>query len=425
MSIPTVITGLGFVTSIGNSRSTVSASLRELKHGIAPWELPAGIDGETNQEVKVAGLLRGFDVGSANPAAWTWPAEFSIQPNEARPMPPHGVYALAAAQQALAEARLSRDELRDGATGLYCASAGSARMLHHHLTKLEASGWKRAHPHGILCSVAGALNFHLAALLGIRGSSCGFVSACSSGSHALGFAQDEIRLGRQRRMIVIAAEDLSAETVIPFSGMGALSRASIPELASRPFDQGRDGFVPTGGAVALVLESEAGAAKRGARALAEIRGWGQACDGYHMAKPHPDGCGLIAATQLALRDAGIPPSAVDYVNAHATSTPEGDRAEARALRAVFGEHRAPVSSTKALTGHGLSLSGAMEAAFCVLAIDEGFIPGQAHLVTPDADSAQLNLPRETRLARPQFVLNNSSGFGGGNVVHVFSTARRN
>ena len=416
MNTSAFITGLGVVTSIGHSRSSVSQALRDLTHGLAPWE---GVGGGA---VKVAGMLRGFDESSTNPAAWSWPAEFHLDKAAVRLMPPQGVYALAAVQQALAEANLSPEDLRDGTTSLYCASAGSARMLHHHLTNLEASGWQRAHPHGVISSVAGARNFHLASLLGIRGSSCGFVSACSSGSHALGFALDEIRLGRQERMLVVAAEDLTAESALPFTGMGALSRSGDPRLASRPFDQGRDGFVPTGGAVALVLESASSAAKRGARALARMLGWGQACDGHHVALPHPEGRGLVDAIHRALRDAGIDPKAVGYVNAHATSTPAGDRAEARALLSVFGTHPVPVSSTKALTGHGLSLAGALEAAFCALALDEGFIPGQAHLVEPDADSARLNLPRATRCEQPQIAVNNSCGFGGSNVAHIFATA---
>lgn len=416
MSSSAVITGLGFVTSIGRSRAAVSEALRALRHGLAPWDAVPGAEVPT----KLAGVLRGFDVSAANPAGWSWPQEFAIDASVARTMPPHGVYALAALQQALGEARLTPEMLGDGATGLFCASAGSPRMLHQHLGKLEASGWRRAHPHGVISSVAGALNFHLGAVLGIRGASCGFVSACSSGSHALGFALDEIRLGRQQRMIVVAAEDLNAECVLPFSGMGALSRATEPELGSRPFDRGRDGFVPTGGAVAMVVESAESAVDRGARALARMRGWGQAGDGYHVAIPHPDGRGLGDAMRLALRDAGVAPRDIGYVNAHATSTPAGDRAEARALVGVFGEHGVPVSSTKALTGHGLSLAGLMEAAFCVLALDEGFIPGQAHLVEPDEDSARLNLPRETSLTQPGLVLNNSCGFGGSNVCHVFS-----
>jgi len=416
MNTTVVITGLGFVTSIGHSRSAVSEALRSLTHGLAPWSAVAGADLTT----KLAGVLRGFEVGSANPAAWSWPREFALDVSVARVMPPHGVYALAALQQALGEAQLPPGALGDGATGLYCASAGSPRTLHQHLSKLEASGWRRGHPHAVISSIAGALNFHLGALLGIRGASCGFVSACSSGSHALGFGMDEIRLGRQERMIVVAAEDLNAESALPFSGMGALSRASDPVLGSRPFDRGRDGFVPTGGAVAMVIESEASAVARGVRALAEMAGWGQASDGYHVAIPHPDGRGLSDAMRLALRDAAVPPKKIGYVNAHATSTPAGDRAEARALVEIFGPQGVPVSSTKALTGHGLSLAGLMEAAFCVLALDESFMPGQAHLSEPDEDSARLNLPRKTQFVQPGVVLNNSTGFGGSNVSHVFS-----
>ena len=248
-----VITGLGFVSSIGHSRADVIRAVRELRHGIAPWQPVPGIELPT----KVAGLVRGFDVSSENPVAWTWPAEFDLDPAAVRPMPPHGVYALAAVRQAVAEAGLSGAELGDGGTGLYCASGGSPRFQRLHFKKLEASGWRRAHPHAIVSSIAGALNFHLGAALGIRGVCCGFSSACASGSHALGFALDEIRLGRQQRMIVVAAEDLNAESALPFTGMGALTENSDPDTASRPFDRQRDGFVPAGGAVALVLENAA------------------------------------------------------------------------------------------------------------------------------------------------------------------------
>jgi len=412
-----VISGLGFATSIGHSRAVVSESLRSLRHGLSAWQPVA----HTDLNVTLGGLLSGFDVSSSNPAGWSWPHEFEIAASTVRSMPPHGVYALAALQQASEAARLSQSELSDGATGLFCASGGSPRMLHQHLSNLESSGWRRAHPHGVISSVAGSLNFHLGTLLGIRGAICGFVSACSSGSHALGCAMDEIRLGRQQRMIVVAAEDLNAEAALPFSGVGAMSAQSDPLLASRPFDRGRDGFVATGGAVVLVLESVASATTRGVQPLARMLGWAQACDGHHIVMPHPEGRGLRDAMRLALHDAGITTSEVGYVNAHAPSTPAGDRAEARALREVFTNHAPPVSSTKALTGHGLSLAGAMEAAFCVLALNEGFIPGQAHLMEPDDESAPLNLPRATLNQQPRIALNNSSGFGGSNVVHVLAS----
>jgi 3-oxoacyl-(acyl-carrier-protein) synthase len=416
LSSRVVITGLGFATSIGCSRAAVSQSLRTLQHGLSAWQ-PAA-----EGPVQLGGFPRGFDVSSSNPAAWSWPEEFALEAGTCRSMPPQGVYALAALEQALQEARLSDAELSDGLTGLFSASAGSPRMLHHHMGKLEASGWRRAHPHGVISSVAGSLNFHLTAILGIRGASCGFVSACSSGSHALGYAMDEIRLGRQRRMIVVAAEDMNAEMALPFLGMGALSGQSDPRLASRPFDRGRDGFVASGGAAALVLESAESAAERGGRVLARMLGWGQSCDGHHVMMPHPEGCGVREAMRLALRDAGVNVGEIGYVNAHAPSTPAGDRAEARALHEVFGDQAPPVSSTKALTGHGLSLAGALEAAICVLAVDEGFIPGQAHLAETDEDSARLNLPRETLPRQPRVVLNNNSGFGGSNVVHVLASA---
>ena len=414
MNSAPVITGLGFVSSLGHSRAEVLRAVRELRHGIAAWEPVPGIELPT----RVAGIVRGFEVGDANPAAWTWPAEFDLDPAAVRAMPPSGVYALAAVRQALVEAGLVDTDLSDGRTGLYCASGGSPRLQLQHFKKLESSGWRRAHPHAIVSSVAGALNFHLGAALGIRGACCGFSSACASGSHALGFALDEIRLGRQQRMIVVAAEDLNAESALPFTGMGALSENPDPDTASRPFDRLRDGFVPTGGAAALVLESADSAARRGVRAQAAMLGWGQSCDGHHIAMPHPEGRGLADAMRLALHDAKLTPEQVGYINAHGTSTPQGDRAEAVAIASVFGKLRPPVSSTKALTGHALSMSGLLEAALCVLALDGGFIPGQAHLA--ETDCPELNLPRRTADHPLEAAMNNSSGFGGSNVVHLFS-----
>jgi 3-oxoacyl-(acyl-carrier-protein) synthase len=171
----------------------------------------------------------------------------------------------------------------------------------------------------------------------------------------------------------------------------------------------------------LILEEASLAAARGVRAQAELAGWGQAADGYSMAMPHPEGAGLRRAMQRALACSGVKPEEVDYVNAHGTSTPVGDRAEALALRSVFTDASAHprVSSTKALTGHPLSLAGAMEAAFCVLALTEGFMPGNPHLVTPDLACEGLDLPRAAVAVAPRVVLNNSSGFGGSNVCQVF------
>lgn len=415
-----VITGLGLVTSIGRGRAAVRESLRALRHGFERVEFL----GNPNLPVKVAGTVKDFSFPTANWRDWRWPEDIVINRDLLRGLAPHGVFAYAAVEQALQEAGLRHEDLTDGRTGLFCASAGSAMMTGHHLAQMHAVRGERGNPMGVVTSIAGTLNFNLAAHYRITGSVCGFVSACASSSHALGYAMDEIRLGRQDRVIVVGAEDLNAESILPFAALRALSVNPDPASASRPFDRRRDGFVGTGGAAVLIVEAEEVARARGARMQAELAGWGQAGDGHSVAISHPEGAGLREAMRRALADAKVTPEQIDYVNAHATSTPAGDRSEALALKAVFnGAARRPwVSSTKALTGHGLSLAGAMEAAFCVMTIDEGFVPGAAHLEEPDAESAGLQLPRETLEERPQVVLNNSSGFGGSNVCHVLRKA---
>jgi 3-oxoacyl-[acyl-carrier-protein] synthase-1 len=276
----------------------------------------------------------------------------------------------------------------------------------------------------VVASIAGTLNFNLAAHYGIRGAVGGFAAACASSSHALGCALDDIRLGRQTRMLVVGAEEVNAETILPFAAMRALSTNPDPLTASRPFDRQRDGFVGAGGAVCLILEEAETARRRGATAYAELAGWGQAADGYNVAVSHPEGAGLAAAMSRALADAGLKAGDIDYVNAHATSTPAGDRSEALALRTVFtaAGARPRVSSTKGLTGHPLSMAGVMEAAFCCLALRDGFTPGNANLTAPDEACDGLDLPVATLATGPAVVLNNSSGFGGSNVCHVLKRA---
>lgn len=413
-----VITGLGFITSIGNDKAAVLRSLRELRHGIEPFVF---LD-NPNLPVKVAGTVKDFTFGSPDWHDWSWPAAYAIDRETVRGLAPHGVYAFCAVEQALADAGLRAEDLIDGQTGLFCASAGSPMLLGQHLRQMHATRGERGNPMGIVSSIAGTLNFNLAAFYHIRGAVCGFVSACTSSSHALGYAMDEIRLGRQQRMLVVGAEDMNSESILPFASLRALSVNPDPDTASRPFDRRRDGFVGTGGAVALVVEDAALARRRRARILAELIGWGQAGDGHSVAASHPEGAGLRDAMRRALADAQVDPRDIDYVNAHATSTPAGDRSEALALRAVFDGARPKVSSTKALTGHGLSLAGAMEAAFCTLALAGGFIPGAAHLEELDPECAHLDLPRTSLDVAPRLVLKNSSGFGGSNVCHVLRRA---
>ena len=411
------ITGVGFITSIGNDVASVSESLRELRHGIVqypPFQKP-------DVPVKVAAPIRDFQTDTTDQEDWVFPARYRIKRELLRGMAPHGVYSYCAMQQAVEDGKLAEADVSNTDTGLYAASAGSPFLLGFHLERMRKIGVMRCPPLGIVASISGTVNFNLVSHFKIRGASTGFSSACASSAHALAFAYDEIALGRQKRMFVIGAEDGNVESILPFAGMRALSLQSDPSIASRPFDVARDGFVGTGGATVLVLESEDEVARRGVQPYCEMAGWGQASDGYNVAISHPDGEGLRIAIENALRQSDVAPEDVDYVNAHATSTPIGDISEAKALKAIFtgNPSRPAVSSTKALTGHGLSLAGAMEAGFCALAMKEGFIPGSAHISNLDPACAGLNIIRATLPQRPNVVISNSSGFGGANVCLVF------
>jgi len=415
------ITGLGFITSIGNDAASVARSLRELRCGVqlyAPFQT-------AEITVKVAAPVREFNTESTDPEDWTFPVGVSIKREILRGMSPHVVYAWCAMQQAIADANLGDAEVSNDNTGLYAASGGSPFLMGHMLERMHRLGVMRCSPLGIVASISGAVQFNLVAHFKIKGSSCGFASACASSSHALGFAFDDLVMGRQKRMFVVGAEDGNLDAILPFAGMRALSLSTDPETASRPFDTGRDGFVGTGGGVVLVLETEDEVVRRGVRPYCEVAGWGQASDGHNVAISHPEGLGLRAAMTRALLATGTAPESVDYVNAHATSTPIGDASEARALRAIFGPTgaRPAISSTKALTGHGLSLAGAMESGFCALAMRDGFMPGSAHIKNLDPECDGLNIIRTTLPTQPKVALNNVSGFGGANVSIVFKQAR--
>ena len=224
-------------------------------------------------------------------------------------------------------------------------------------------------------------------------------------------------------MIVVGAEDGDSDTLLPFAAMRAMSLESDPKKAAKPFDVERSGFIGTGGATVLILESESLAERRGAVPMAEMLGWGQASDGYSAVLPEPDGKGIAQAMQYALQDSGLEPDQIDYLNAHATGTPSGDIAELRAIKSVFGEQcRMRISGTKALTGHGLSLASIMEAGITAVSLKEGFCPGTAHLERPDPEVGALNVISETEHSSPVTAISNSSGFGGANVSLVLRRA---
>ena len=410
------ITGLGFITSIGNDSATVIQSLRELRHGIEvypPFQKP-------EIPVKVAAPVKGFQTDSYDCEDWTYPARYRVKREILRGMGPNTLYAYCAMLQALEDAKLTETDCSNDDTGLYAASGGSPYLLGHMMQRMHTQGVMRCSPLGIVASIAGSVNFNLVAHFKIKGASTGFSSACASSAHGVGFAYDEIALGRQKRMFVVGAEDGNVDSILPFAGMRALSLQTDPDKASRPFDVARDGFVGTGGGTVLVLESEDEVGRRGVTPYCEIAGWGQASDGHNVAISHPEGTGLRTAIQHALKSARIEPADVGYINAHGTSTPIGDLSEAKAIRAVFAPSgaRPAMSSTKALTGHGLSLAGAMETGFCALALRDGFVPGSANITTIDPACADLNIPQRTETRQVDVALNNSSGFGGANVSLV-------
>ena len=407
---------MGLITSIGNDRSSVLTSLREMKHGI---ENPPMLQVDESP-VKVAGTVKEFEVDSSDPEDWIYPQQYRVPRATLRSFSPHVLYSWCALQQAIEDANLSEQDIQNPESGLYTSSGGSMRTIHKHFEKMDQRGVMACNPLAIVASIAGTLTFNLVAALGVRGSSTGLVSACASSGHALGTAIDEIRLGRQKRMLVVGAEDCNFESIVPFCGMRALSLETDPNQASRPFDVKRNGFVGTGGSVCLVLETQSEAERRGVTPYARFLGWGQGSDGHNVAISHPQGRGLQDAMTKALRDAQIGPNDIDYVNAHAPSTSIGDASEMKALKSVFpAPQQVKVSSTKALTGHGLSLSSIMEAAFCCLALKEGFLPGSANVTEPDPELGHLDLLQTSSEIQANRIMSNSSGFGGANVSVVF------
>lgn len=412
-----VVTGLGFVSSIGNNRAAVTDSLREGRSGIEFVPELAAL----NDRVKLCGIPKGFAFPSPDSMDWTFPAEVQFTRAQLRTLVPNVAYATMAMEEAIKDAKLEPTHVSSPQTGLYCASAGSPWMTQVAMNSVITRGPARTSAPVVITGMPNSLHLNLTARFATKGASLGFNSACASSSHALGSACDLIRLGRQKIMFVVGAEDCHPHSVLPFASLRALSAHSDPALAPRPFDVSRDGFITCGGGVVLVLEDAEHAAARGAKVYAEVKGWGQASDGYDVVAPDPTGSGLARAMTNALQDASLDATAIDYINAHATATNAGDLAELNALKTVFTADKRPkVSSTKALTGHGLCLAGALEAGISCLAISEGFMPVSAKIQELDPAAAGVNILTQRCDEAPKVVMSNSSGFGGANVALIFS-----
>ncbi len=411
-----VVSGLGFITSIGNDKPSVVRSLKDVRTGIRLFE---EFD-RPDCPVRLAGTVEGFHFPTTDVHGWEMPPEYELSREQRKSMAPHSVYAYCAMQQAIADAGLTPEQVSNPRTGAMCASAGSPWLMHTNLQIMQARGVMRCSPMGMASSIPGTLNINLATLFQIKGSTLGFASACSSSAHAVGHGFDLIQSQKQDIVFAVGAEDCNAFVGLPFAALRALSPQTDPSLAPRAFDRDRDGFVFTGGATVLVLEDFDHAMHRGAPIIAEVLGWGDSSDGYHVMAPEPSGEGLSRCMQNALESADLTNDDVDYINAHATSTVVGDVAELRAIKRTFGPGRIPeISSTKSLTGHGLCLAGALESAISCLAIHEKFTPVSANITNLDPECEGVPVVAEPVDRAPKIVMSNSSGFGGSNVSIIF------
>jgi len=396
------ITGIGIISCLGNDIKTVGSALRQGKSGI--------IIDEKRKELGFRSPLTGH-IKDFTPHE-------TLSKKQQKTMPDFAVQAYTAARDALALSGLALQDIQNGETGLIfgCDSSGLAAIEQTQI--LREQGETKAIGSGLIFrSMTSTITMNLNALLKTKGACWSISSACSSGGHAVGQAADLIALGRQERVICGGAQEINWESMCSFDGLGAFSiRTDRPEAASRPFDENRDGLVPSGGAAALVLEQYDLATKRKAKILGEILSYGFSSDGNNISVPSAEG--LMRAMQRALDNAGIPPAEIDYICAHATSTPVGDAVEANGISAIFGEPTPYVSSIKSMTGHELWMSGASQVVYSVIMAQQGFIAPNINFVKPDRSSERLNIVRETIQRPPRKVLCNSAGFGGTNSCLV-------
>jgi 3-oxoacyl-[acyl-carrier-protein] synthase-1 len=322
-----------------------------------------------------------------------------------------------ATHEALALSGLDIDFLETTETGIIYGNDSTAasvveavdKVREKHDTTLIGSG-------AIFQNMNSTVNMNLSTIFKLKGINFTLSAACASGSHSIGMGYLMISQGLQERVVCGGAQEINSSAMASFDGLGTFSvRESEPEKASRPFDRDRDGLIPSGGAATVILESYEAAMKRGAPILAELIGYGFSSNGDHISNPSIDG--QKRSLQMALKQAGITTSEVDYINAHATSTPVGDGSEARAIFEVFGGD-VPVSSTKSMTGHECWMAGASEIVYSLLMMQNSFVAPNINFENPDEDSAKINIIPETREQQIDCFLSNSFGFGGTNSTLI-------
>jgi 3-oxoacyl-[acyl-carrier-protein] synthase II len=404
-----VITGLGVVSPVGSTVPKAWEAILKGESGIGPitrFDVSAF-------PVRFGGQVRDFDVGAY------------ITPKEARRMDDFMHYGVAAGIQAVTDSGIDFSKEDAARCGAICGAGigGLGTIESEYGDYLKAHNPRKISPFFVPATIVNMIAGHLSIKYGLKGPNLGVVTACTTSTHAIGLAMRTIQYGDAD--VVVAGGAEMATTVCGLGSFGqakALSmRNDAPTEASRPWDLERDGFVLSDGGGAVLLEELEHARKRGARIYAELVGFGMSGDAYHITAPPEDGEGARLAMANALRDAGLAASEVQYLNAHATSTPLGDRAETVAIKRAFGDHayRLAVSSTKSMTGHLLGAAGVLEAIFCVLAIRDGVAPPTINYRTPDPDCDLDFVPNEARPMKIDIAVSNSFGFGGTNGTLVF------
>jgi len=404
-----VVTGLGAITPLALGATETWQAILDGKSGAAPITHFDASDHKT----RFAAEVKGFD------------AEALFGRREARRMDRYAQFALAAALQAVDDARLEvNDENRDRIGALIGTGIGGIGTLIEQTDLMNERGVSRVSPFLVPMMLADTAPGMIAINLGVRGPNMSVVTACATGSNALGEATEIIRRGSADVMITGGGEAaITKITMAGMNSMGALStRNEDPTRASRPFSADRDGFLMGEGAAVLILESLEHAQARDARILAEVSGYGTTDDAYHISAPAENGAGAALCMQLALENANLSVDDVGYINAHGTSTKLNDKGETAAIKTVFGEraYQIPVSSTKSMTGHLLGASGALEALFCTKALSEGILPPTINYENPDPECDLDYIPNEPRKATIRHALSNSFGFGGHNATLILS-----